>query len=219
LTTITASVPVRAERFFSGWPGRWSGIAGLLFVAGFMAFFFTPAGADTGDTPREVVAYARAHEGWLLAGTIFFLASIAFLACFVAGLYARLQAALRPAEAALVGIGGTIFTVLCTIALVIWLVPLIDVPSDDARAISQAEAYLAVDDIGWVLFAGAGVAAALMAISATVAAMRTRAVPAWLCWLGIAAGIGSLATGMFFGLFAWLAWIAGASAVMLVRRA
>jgi len=70
-----------------------------------------------------------------------------------------------------------------------------------------------------VLFAGAGVAAALMAISATVAAMRTRAVPEWLCWLGIAAGIGSLATGMFFGLFAWLAWIAGASAVMLVRRA
>jgi hypothetical protein len=218
LTTITATVPVRTERSFADWLGRWAGVGGLLFVAGFIVLFLTPAGGDSGDTPQEVVAYARANDGWLLAGTIFFLASVGLLACFVAGVYARLQAVLRPVEAALVAIGGTVFTVLCTIALVIWLVPLIDMPTGDARAIAQAEAFLAVDDVGWVLFAAAGVGAAVMAIPATLAAMRTRAVPTWLCWLGLAAGIGSLATGAFFGMFAWLAWIAGASAVMLVRR-
>ena len=35
-------------------------------------------------------------------------------------------------------------------------------------------------------------------------------------WLGVAAGIASLGTVAFLGMFAWMAWIAVASIVLLV---
>jgi hypothetical protein len=37
-------------------------------VGSFIAFFFTPAGADTGETPDEVLAYAAANEDRIIGG-------------------------------------------------------------------------------------------------------------------------------------------------------
>jgi hypothetical protein len=110
--------------------------------------------------------------------------------------------------------------VLCfALCWIIWMAPLVDMPSDPARALSEAEAYLGYDDVGWFLLGGAGVAAALMVVPASIAAMRA-GLPAWLGWLGVVAGIASLGTVAFLGLgmFAWMAWIAVASIVMLVAR-
>ena len=108
--------------------------------------------------------------------------------------------------------------VLCfVLCWVIWTAPLVDMPDDPARALSQAEAYLGIDDIAWFLLGGAGIGVAIMAVPASLAAMRA-GLPAWLGWLGVVAGIASLATVAFFGIFAWMAWIAGASIVMLAAR-
>jgi hypothetical protein len=71
-------------------------------------------------------------------------------------------------------------------------------------ALAEAQAYLAVDDVGWFVLAAAGVGAAMRG-----------GLPAWLGWLGVLAGIASLATVAFLGMFAW---IAVASIVMLVPR-
>ena len=79
-------------------------------------------------------------------------------------------------------------------------------PDDHARALVEAEAYLSYDDAAWVTFAAAGVGAALMAVPASLAAIRG-GVPKWLGWLGVLAGVVSLATVFFVGMFAWLAWI------------
>ena len=106
---------------------------------------------------------------------------------------------------------------LAGIALVLFQAPLVDMPADHARALVEPEAYLSYDDAAWVMFAAAGLGAALMAIPASLAAIRA-GVPTWLGWLGVLAGVLSAGTIVFFGMFAWMAWILVASIVLLVAR-
>ena len=90
-------------------------------------------------------------------------------------------------------------------------------PSNAAAELAQTQAYLSYDDVGWFVFGIAGVGVALMAVPASLAAMRS-GLPAWIGWLSILAGVTSTAAVAFFGLFAWMAWIGGASIVLLVAR-
>jgi hypothetical protein len=161
-----------------------------------------------------VIAYADESEGELIFQTILGLVSIALIGWFVSGLYARVRRLPSQTAPALVLIGGTAFALLVFLAMTIWSAPLIDFPGE-GEADAMAEAYLLIDDIGWVTLGGAGVGAALMAIAASVAALRAGAVPAWLGWLGAIAGLLSAATVAFFGIFAWMAWILVASILML----
>ncbi len=213
MTTATIDVPV--ARSASSWAPLLAPLSGLALVGGFLMMLFSPAGGDTGETPAEVVAYASSNEGWLLATGLFGLASVALCAGFVSGLHARVRRIATAGEATLLLVGGVIFTVGLALALTIWSAPLLDMPDDSALALGQAEAYLAMDDIGWFTFAMAGIGAALMAIPASLAVRRAGA-PGWLCWTGVVLGVASLGTVGFFGLFAWLAWIAGAAIVMIV---
>ena len=146
----------------------------------------------------------------------FGLAVIPLGGVFVAALHARLRGIATATESTLVLIGGIAFTLSFSLALTIWSAPLTDIAG--ARELAVADAYLAIDDIGWFLFGASGVGVAMMAIPASLAAVRGRAVPAWLGWVGVALGVASLATIAFFGVFAWMAWIAGASIVMLGGR-
>ena len=76
---------------------------------------------------------------------------------FVAGLVTRLRAVATETESALVLIGGIAFTLCFAFCWIIWTGPLVDMPGDNRLALAQAEAYLAIDDIGWFLFGAAGV--------------------------------------------------------------
>jgi hypothetical protein len=212
-TTLDVALPV-ARR---GWARLLAPLGGLGLVAGMIGIFVSPASDDTGETPAEVVAYAQSHEAWTIAIALFGLASIALGGAFVAGLHGRLQGIATTTESALVLIGGTLFTLCFALCWLMWTAPLTDLPEDRATALAEAQAYLAVDDVGWFVLAAAGVGAAVLAVAASLAAMRG-GLPAWLGWLGVLAGIASLATVAFFGMFAWIAWIAVASIVMLVTR-
>ena len=192
-------------------------LAGLGLVAGLIMLMLSPASDDSGETPAEVVRYASSHEGWNLAILLFGLLSIGLGGAFTAGLHARLRHVATDIESALVLIAGTAFTLCFGLCWIIWMAPLSDMPSDEARALAQAEAYLGYDDIGWCMLGAAGVSAALMIVPASVAAIRA-GLPAWLGWLGVLAGIASVATVAFVGMFAWMAWIAVASIVLLVVR-
>ena len=178
----------------------------------------SPAGDDTGETPAEVVAYASSHEGWTGAFAFFALGSVLLGGAFVAGLHTRLRGIATQTESTLILIGGIAFTLLFALCMTIWTTPLLDMPDDPARALVAAEAYLTIDEIGWWLLGGAGIGAALMAVPASLAAMRGRLVPAWLGWVGVVLGVLSLATVAFLGMFAWLAWLAIASIAMLLAR-
>jgi hypothetical protein len=137
---------------------------------------------------------------------------------FTAGLAARLAGVATTTESALVLIGGAFFTLCFALCWILWTAPLADVSSDRGIALLEAQAYLSYDDVGWFVLGAGGVAAAVMAIPASLAAIRA-GLPAWLGWLGVLAGVGSLATVAFFGMFAWMAWIAVASLVLAVSAA
>jgi hypothetical protein len=216
MTTTTAEM-ARPALARPPWTRLLAPLGGIGLVAGLVGIFVSPASDDTGETPREVVAYATSHEGWTIAILLFGLLSIGLGAAFVAGLHARLRSVATATETGLVMIGGTAFILCSTLCWTLWTAPLADMPDEPARALAQAEAYLGYDDVGWFLLGASGIAAAVMAVPASLAAMRA-GVPAWLGWLGVAAGVASLATVAFFGMFAWIAWIAVASIVMLVAR-
>ena len=105
-------------------------------------------------------------------------------------------------------------------ALNVFFSPLFGVTEEDTQdeKLSAATTFLNVDDIGWVSLGGAGVAAGLMAIAASLGAMRTHSAPTWAGVIGIILGVASVATIAFVGIFAWLAWILLASVAMLIRR-
>jgi hypothetical protein len=217
-TASAAPAQIAARRSASSWFQRWSPLGGLLFVIGALAVAFSPAAGETGETAAETVRFADGKGAWLIVAMVFALAALPLVGSFAVGMAGRLQRLGAGTEAAFVVIGGAAFALLFFVAITIWLAPLADMPDARAAALAQASAYLAIDDIGWVLFGGAGVAAGVMAIAASLGAMRNGAIPAWLGWIGVVLGVASFATVTFFGIFAWLVWIAFASVALLVRR-
>ena len=216
MTTSTLDIP-RVELRRPAWGRFLPSLGGLGLVAGLIGMLVSPAGEDSGETARDVIAYSQSHEPWIVATALFAVASIALGGAFVAGLLARLHGLATRTESALILIGGTIFTLCFCMSFVIWTAPLVDTPGDSAAELAQAQAYLSYDDIGWFVFGAAGVAAAVMAVPASLAAIRS-GVPSWLGWLGVVVGIASVATIAFLGMFAWMSWIVVASILMLVPR-
>jgi hypothetical protein len=200
-----------------GWSERWSPLGGLVFaVATIVVLVF--ANVDTGETPQEVIEAVKDNDFEI--GTLGFLglASLPLLLWFFAGLYVRVARLRSQTAPALVLTGGTAFALLFFLAVTIWSAPLIDFPGK-ADATAEANAYLTIDDIGWFSLGGAGISFALMAVAASVAALRARAVPTWVGWLSLVVGAAAVATVAFVGIFAWLAWLLAVSVLLLVRRA
>lgn len=185
-------------------------------MVGAVGLAFTPAGDDVGDTPAEVLSFAEANEAWMVVAMLFALLTLLLLTWFAAGLFARLRDAGAVMEGVLALVGGVVCSVLFFLAITIWSAPLVEVAENRETASTQAGTYLAIDDIGWVALGGSGVAAGLMAMAASLGALRLAAVPAWAGWLGVGLGIAALGTIAFLGLFAWLAWILVVSVALLV---
>ena len=163
------------------------------------------------------MSYANEKSGWNDLALIFALISLILLGWFVSGLYARLRRVEVGGWSVMALVGGVAFTVLFFTAITIWTAPLTELDNETASLqTAQAETYLAIDDVGWVLLGGAGIGAGLMIIAASLVALRARSVPAWAGWIGVALGVISLATIAFVGIFAWLAWLLIASVGMLI---
>jgi hypothetical protein len=208
---------VRLQTARPAWTKLLPPLAGIGLVVGLFVALNSPTVEDTGNTPAEVVATASDHRTWAIVVLVFALVSVVLAGGFVAGLHARLRELATPLESSLVLLGGIVFAVCFPLALFLFQAPLVDMPDDHARALVEAEAYLTFDDAAWVTLAAGGIAAALMAVPASLAAIRG-GVPTWLGWLGVVAGIVSLGTIFFVGMIAWMAWILVASIVLLVAR-
>jgi hypothetical protein len=113
-------------------------------------------------------------------------------------------------------IGGVAFTVLLFLTDTIVFAPLAELPNkDESVQLAYAQTILLLEDVSWHVFAGAGVAAALMIVATSLGARRAGAVTGWRFWASLLLGVVSLATIAFVGAFAWLLWIGVASIGML----
>ncbi len=191
--------------------GRFAPLGGLIFAIWLLVGFLMSS--DYEDTAQSVIAYADGEQTQLIAMQVLALVTPLLLGWFLYGLLVRLpvvEGTLR----ALTVIGGTLFITFFTIAFTLWFAPLLD----ESLTEVGAEAYLAFDDVGWVLLGASGIAAGVMILAVSAIALRHRLVPAWAGWLSVALGVLSLATVMFVGMFAWIAWFIVTGVVLVVRR-
>lgn len=201
---------------------RWAALGGIAYVALFVVgtiliFNNTP---DSGSAPAKIIAYYsdsghrnRINVGWLVAG----LGLFAFL-WFVGAL----RQTVRRLEGddgfltTLTTIGGTVYAALSLAALAVNTA--IRTMSDDTYHHQVFPGLIhAADDASWVLHASGGAGAATMIIAASLAGLRARAIPGWAGWLGIVAGILSLALIVFFPWFVLAIWVLVVSIGIFVR--
>jgi hypothetical protein len=201
---------------------RWAMLGGVayvvLFVIGVILIFGdTP---DSGSAPAKIVDYYsdsghrdRISIGWILAGLGLF-----FFLWFLSALR-RTVRRLEGDDGFLTGlttIGGVVYAALTLAAIAVDTG--VRTMSDDTYQHQVFPGLIhAADDASWLLHASGGVGAGAMVIAASLAGLRARAVPSWLGWLGVAAGILSLALLVFFPWFVLAIWILVVSIGMFMR--
>ena len=201
---------------------RWAMLGGVawvvLFVVGvILTFSGTP---DSSSAPGKLIAYYsdsghrdRINIGWVLTGL-----SVFFFLWFLGAL----RRAIRGLEGddglltAVTTIGGTIYGAMTLAAVAVETG--IRTMSDDTYHHTVYPGLIhAADDVGWVLHASGGAGLGAMIIAASLAAVRARAVPSWVGWLGVAVGILSLGLLIFFPWFVAAIWILVVSVGMFIR--
>ncbi|SEP25961.1 DUF4386 family protein [Trujillonella endophytica] len=206
-------------------------IAGLLFIALFIAMLFTPDTPSTDDSAEAIsaaIADDRSGHQWaLLLG---FLSDVAFF-FFLAGLWSRLRRAEGRAGmfSGLFAIAGAAFaaTVLASAGFYLALVQ----GTTDLAADSEVFSTLVVLN-DW---AGVGVipAAVALLLAAAGAITSTDTLPHWLGWIAALAALllllslggvfeedleeGAVAIAGFAGFVLMLVWILATSVVLLMR--
>ena len=160
--------------------------AGLLFIALVLASFFTPdtpaADGSAEQIAAQLAADSAGHRASLLLG---FLGDIAFLV-FLAGFWSRLRRFEGAAGlfSGLFAIAGAVFaaTVAVSGGLYLALVQGVEIIEDPAVLPTLS---VLNDWVGMCTLP----AATAMFIGATGAILTTRALPAWLGWLGAVTGL------------------------------
>ena len=196
----------------AGWMHTLGAIGAILLPLAILFSFFTSD--DSGDTAAELIAYAKDHttDAWVLQ--VIALTAPLLIGAFVASLRVRLRAA-NPAYQALTVIGGTLFVAFLGVGLTLWAAPLL---SPDELTTAGADAYLAFDDVGWVLLGMGGISIGAMIIAVSLAALELGLVPKWAAWVSLLLGVVSLATIVAVGIFAWAAWLLAAGLFLLLAR-
>ena len=207
--TVPETVTTRRT---GGWLARIAPVGPIIFALWLLIGFLSSG--DTGDTPEELIAYAEGNETELVAMLFLGIATPLLIGPFLAAVAAKMGALGDLLPRALTLVGGTVFIVFFAITMLFWSAPLIengDLTTESARS------YLLFDDFGWFTLGTSGVGAGLMIIGVSLAGRSLGWMPPWLFWVGIALGLASFATIAFLGMFAWLAWLFAAGALLLWR--
>ena len=197
---------------------RLAALAGLAFVVLYVAAF--SLGIEVGDSDREILAYYansghRAKEivaFFLIAGAAL---SLVVFAGTLRSLVVRAEQE-RGMLAALAWAGG----IACAILVLA------------GNAVSRATAYAALDDkfrldpntrrlfedTGFLLFASAALAAILLVVAVSLAALRYGVLPRWLGWAGFPAAALLTLGIVFVGFLVFALWVLAVSGALAVRR-
>ena len=166
-----------------GWIHKLGALGSLIFGVGLLAGFFVSG--DSGETAEDLIAYADDKGGALWLMQIVALLAPLLVAPLVASLWVRSRGA-SEALRALILVGGTLFVAFLSTALTIWAAPLLE--NADLN-VAGAEAYLLIDDVGWVLLGLSGISIGAMIVAASLAALEQGWAPKWAVWVSIALGV------------------------------
>jgi hypothetical protein len=195
---------------------RWGGLGAILYVVLFIAHYVAFRGTpDSGSAPAKIIAYYsdsgnrdKVAYSWILAGLGLF-----FLIWFIAALRETVLSLGGSFLAAVVAIGGTIYTTLALSDIAISLG--IRTMSDDTYRHTVYPGLIhGADDAGYVLHATGGVGAAAMIFATSIALLGARR-STWLAWFGMLAGLAALASIAFFPQLILALWLLVAGAMLL----
>jgi magnesium-transporting ATPase (P-type) len=193
-------------------------LAGLAFVVLYLAAF--ALGIEVGESDREILDYYADSGNRAKEVVAFFLIAAAALAfvVFAGALRSRIARAEQETAmlAALTWAGGTACAVLVLAG----------------NAVSRATAFAAMDDefqldpntrklfenAGYLLFVTAALAAILLVVAVSIAALRHGVLPRWLGWAGFpAAALLTLAIALV-GFLVLAVWVLAVSAALAFGR-
>jgi hypothetical protein len=194
---VTESPAIQTNRGIA----RWAGLGGVLYVILFVVgILIVSSGQPDGDaTPTKVIAYYSkgSHRDKIHIGTLLIIIGVFFLIWFVAALRQVVRSYAGDGLLTTVAtIGGAIYAALTLAAFA--ANDAIKTMSDDTyRHQVFPELIHLADDLSYVLHSFGGVAAGAMMVAASLAALQARALPAWLCWLSVVAGISGIVSFFF----------------------
>ena len=202
---------------------RWAGLSGIVFVVLMLtgAFFLTDI-PEADASAQEIAGYladSESHTRIIIGAYLWVLGGLAFLG-FVAGLRAVLRRAEgEPGTLSNVVFGaGVVFTAVwsasaAALAAVPYAVEFSDAPVTDpdiVRVLPQMASLL--------LLLGGGFAGILLLLATATLIFRTGVLPRWLAWFGIVVAIALVFDVTYMNIVPLLAWVVGASIVLLRRH-
>ncbi|MGH2995793.1 MAG: hypothetical protein ACRDM9_05715 [Gaiellaceae bacterium] len=197
---------------------RLAALAGVAFVLLYVAAF--ALGIEVGKSDREILDYYADSGNRAKEVVAFFLIAAAALAFVV--LASSLRSLIARAEqetamlAALSWAGGTACAVLVLAGNAVSRATAFAAMSDDFELDPNTRRL--VEDIGFLLFVSGALAAILLVVAVSVAALRHGVLPRWLGWAGFGvAALLPLAIG-FVGFLVFLVWVLAVSAALALRR-
>ena len=193
---------------------RWTALAGVGYVALFVAAF--ALGIEVGPSDREILDY-YADSGHRAREVIaFFLIAAAALALifFALGLRSRIaRSEGDPAPlAALCWAGGVTSAALVLAGNAVSRATGFAATGDEFRLDPNTRRLF--EDAGLLLLASGAIAAILLVVAVSVAALRLRVLPRWLGWVGFAAAALLPLAVAFIGFLVLWAWVLVVSAVL-----
>jgi hypothetical protein len=201
------------------WPWeRWAGVAAIAFAVLYVVGF--AVGGEPPDTDAQLVArYAdsgdRAREYaafFLIAG-----AALAFIV-FVTGLRSLLARNESPEHrlAALAYAGGVTCAALILVGNAISRATAS--ASDDELFTLDPDTQRIFESAGFLLFVSAALAAILVVVAVSVAALRYGVLPRWLGWAGIVVAALLPSAFVFVGFLILLAWVLAVGITLASRH-
>jgi len=198
---------------------RLAALAGVAFVVLYAAAF--GLGIEVGASDREILDHYADSGNRAKEVVAFFLIAAAALAFVVfAGSLRSLIARVEQESAMLAALtwaGGTACAVLVLAGNAVSRATAFTAMSDDFQLDPNTRRL--IEDIGFLLFVSGALAAILLVVAVSLAAIRHGLLPRWLGWAGFpAAALLPLAIG-FIGFLVLALWILAVSAALALRRA
>lgn len=208
--------PVRQMRIL-----RWAPLTGIVYVVLFIVGIILVDGGrpDADAPPSKVIPYYQhgSHRDRVHLGTLLVLIGVFFLIWFVGALRELVRSYAGDGILATVtGVGGGVYAALTLAGVSVE--DAIYTMSDDTYHHEVYPGLIhAANDLGYTLHSLGGVAIGAMIVAVSLAALRARALPTWLGWLSVFAGIVSIFAFAFFPWFVIAIWLIVAS--VLTTRA
>ena len=200
---------------------RWAGLGAIVYVGLFIVglVLIDHGRPDADAAPSTVIPYYQdaGHRDRIGLGFVLVLIGVFFLIWFVAALRELVSRYSGDGMlAAVTAIGGAVYAALTLVSVA--LQSAIYTMSDDTyRHGVYPELIHAANDSGYVLHSAGGVGVGAMIVATSLAVLGARAIPAWLGWLSLVAGVVSIFAVFFFPWIVIAVWLLVAG--VLVTRA